>query len=146
MSIQADITFERELWETAVTLRGTVAPGDYKHYVLPLLFLRYLSLGYEQRHQQLELMLKDQRSEYFTGDPTVDQEILEDPVEYDAANVFVVPEEASWDTLRRHAAPTTSSCAWTTPCACSKSAIPRCKACCRASTPTATWKWTRSPG
>ena len=103
MSIQADITFERELWETAVTLRGTVAPGDYKHYVLPLLFLRYLSLGYEQRHQQLELMLKDQRSEYFTGDPTVDQEILEDPVEYDAANVFVVPEEASWDTLRRHA-------------------------------------------
>ena len=42
MSIQADITFERELWETAVTLRGTVAPGDYKHYVLPLLFLRDL--------------------------------------------------------------------------------------------------------
>ena len=33
--------------------------------------------------------------------PTVDQEILEDPAEYDAANVFVVPEEASWDTLRR---------------------------------------------
>ena len=73
MSIQADITFERELWETAVTLRGTVAPGDYKHYVLPLLFLRYLSLGYEQRHQQLELLLKDQRSEYFTGDPAVVQ-------------------------------------------------------------------------
>ena len=73
MSIQADITFERELWETAVTLRGTVAPGDYKHYVLPLLFLRYLSLGYEQRHQQLELLLKDQRSEYYTGDPAVVQ-------------------------------------------------------------------------
>ena len=73
MSIQADITFERELWETAVTLRGTVALGDYKHYVLPLLFLRYLSLGYEQRHQQLELLLKDQRSEYYTGDPAVVQ-------------------------------------------------------------------------
>ena len=47
MSPQADINFERELWETAVTLRGTVAPADYKHHVLPLLFLRYLSLRYE---------------------------------------------------------------------------------------------------
>ena len=61
MSPQADINFERELWETAVTLRGTVAPADYKHYVLPLLFLRYLSLRYEQRHQQLELLMKDPR-------------------------------------------------------------------------------------
>lgn len=34
MSAQADINFERELWETAVTLRGTVSPGDYKHYQL----------------------------------------------------------------------------------------------------------------
>ena len=50
MSPQADINFERELWEPAVTLRGTVAPADYKHYVLPLLFLRY-----EQRKQTLGL-------------------------------------------------------------------------------------------
>ena len=103
MSPQADINFERELWETAVTLRGTVAPADYKHYVLPLLFLRYLSLRYEQRHQQLELLLKDERSEYYTGDPVVDQQILEDPVEYESQNVLVVPDEASWDFIRRHA-------------------------------------------
>ena len=49
MPAKPDIDFESELWETAVTLRGTVAPADYKHYVLPLLFLRYLSLRYEQR-------------------------------------------------------------------------------------------------
>jgi type I restriction enzyme M protein len=103
VSPQADINFERELWETAVTLRGTVAPADYKHYVLPLLFLRYLSLRYEQRHQQLELLLRDERSDYYTGDPVVDRQILEDPVEYESHNVLVVPDEASWDFIRRHA-------------------------------------------
>ena len=63
MPTQVDINFERELWEAAVNLRGTVAPADYKHYVLPLLFLRYLSLRYEQRHQQLETALKDPANE-----------------------------------------------------------------------------------
>ena len=41
--------FETELWQTAVSLRGTVAPAEYKNYVLPLLFMRYLSLRYRQR-------------------------------------------------------------------------------------------------
>ena len=54
MTAQADLQFERELWEAAVRLRGTIAPADYKHYVLPLLFLRYLSLRYETRRQHLQ--------------------------------------------------------------------------------------------
>jgi len=103
LTAQADIIFERELWETAVTLRGTVAPADYKHYVLPLLFLRYLSLRYEQRHQQLEGLLRDPKSEYYTGDHETDAEILEDRTEYEKANVLTVPDEASWDYLRRNA-------------------------------------------
>jgi type I restriction enzyme M protein len=103
MPAQADIDFERELWEAAVNMRGTVAPADYKHYVLPLLFLRYLSLRYEQRYRQLKVELKDPGSDYYTGDPEVDAEILEDPTEYELANVFVIPKEASWDYLLRHA-------------------------------------------
>ena len=103
MPTQADINFEKELWETAVTLRGTVAPADYKHFVLPLLFLRYLSLRYEERYQQLELLLADPKSHYYTGDPAIDREILTDPGEYALANVFVLPEEATWDYLRRNA-------------------------------------------
>ena len=103
MPVQADINFERELWEAAVNLRGTVAPADYKHYVLPLLFLRYLSLRYEQRYRQLETALKDPGSEYYTGDPETDAEILADPTEYEMVNVFVLPEPATWDYLRRHA-------------------------------------------
>jgi type I restriction enzyme M protein len=103
MPAQADINFERELWEAAVNLRGTVAPADYKHYVLPLLFLRYLSLRYEQRYRQLKTALKDPGSDYYTGDSQIDAETLADPAEYESFNIFVMTEEASWDYLRRHA-------------------------------------------
>jgi type I restriction enzyme M protein len=78
-------------------------PADYKHYVLPLLFLRYLSLRYEERRRQLTTFLRDPSSEYYTGDPEADREILDDPTEYEAASVLVVPREASWDYLRQHA-------------------------------------------
>jgi type I restriction enzyme M protein len=94
---------EKELWQTAVSLRGTVAPAEYKSYVLPLLFMRYLSLRYEQRYTQLTMLLKDRRSEYYTGDPDSDAAILADPVEYVSHNVFIVPDEARWATLRQHA-------------------------------------------
>jgi type I restriction enzyme M protein len=99
----AETTLEAELWQTAVSLRGTVAPADYKHFVLPLLFIRYLTLRYEQRYHQLELVLKDQRSPYFTGDPEIDAETLADPVEYHSHNVFIVPPEARWSYLRQQA-------------------------------------------
>jgi type I restriction-modification system DNA methylase subunit len=36
----------KELWEAAVALRGTIEPADYKRYVLPIIFLRFLSLRY----------------------------------------------------------------------------------------------------
>src|SRR5436309_2561452 len=73
---RADISIEDELWEAAVNLRGNIAPADYKHYVLPLLFLRYLSLAYEQRRSQLEDQIRDKTSEYFTEDPKVAASIL----------------------------------------------------------------------
>ena len=99
MSVQAEIQFEKELWETAVSLRGTVSPAEYKHYVLPLLFLRYLSLRYEQRRGEIEAALREPGSEYYTGDPEIDAEILADPSEYLKDNVFIVPVEASWEYL-----------------------------------------------
>ena len=100
---RADINFEKELWEAAVSLRGNVAPADYKHYVLPLLFLRYLSLKYERRRDELENLVRDERSEYHTSDPAIIEDILSDPDEYKRKNVFIVPEEARWSYLVRHA-------------------------------------------
>ena len=100
---EADINVEDELWEAAVSLRGTVAPADYKHYVLPLLFLRYLSLRYERRHAELVGMVKDPASPYYTDDEAVRQDIVDDPDEYTRKNVYVVPEEARWSYIVAHA-------------------------------------------
>lgn len=94
---------EKELWQTAVSLRGTVAPAEYKNYVLPLLFMRYLSLRYEQRYQQLTLELKEPSSPYYTGDAEMDEFFLSDRTEYEKHNVFIVPEAARWATIRRNA-------------------------------------------
>lgn len=100
---KGDINVEDELWEAAVSLRGTVAPSDYKHYVLPLLFLRYLSLRYERRHDELVRMVKDPGSEYYTEDVGVRQDIVDDPDEYKRKNVYVIPEAARWSYLVAHA-------------------------------------------
>ena len=92
MPAQADINFESELWEAAVALRGVVAPADYKHCVLPLLFLRYLSLRYEQRYRQIEAALKEPASDYFTGDPEIDAEVLAEPDEVEPIHAVLPPE------------------------------------------------------
>lgn len=100
---RADINIEGELWDAAVHLRGNVAPADYKHYVLPLLFLRHLSLKYERRREELERLMKDESSEYFTDDPAIAQDIFDDPLEYKKVGVFIVPETARWGYLVEHA-------------------------------------------
>jgi len=56
----------RELWQAAVTLRGSIEPADYKRYVLPIIFLRFLSLRYERRRQELERLLREPKSDYYT--------------------------------------------------------------------------------
>ena len=101
--LRADIEIEDELWEAAVGLRGNVAPADYKHYILPLLFLRYLSLRYEERRAELEEKVHEPGSAYYVEDEEIAREIVNDPDEYRQENVFVIPEEARWSYLVDHA-------------------------------------------
>ena len=49
----------RELWQAAVNLRGAIEPADYKRYVLPIIFLRFLSMRYEKRRKELEKMIAE---------------------------------------------------------------------------------------
>lgn len=93
----------KELWEAAVTLRGSIEPADYKRYVLPIIFLRFLSMRYEKRRKELEKLIADPHSEYYTEDPALVQSTIEDPDEYRSSNVFIVPEKARWDYLRSNA-------------------------------------------
>lgn len=84
-------TLEQTLWEAADKLRGNQEPSEYKHVVLGLVFLKYVSDRFEERRTTLEAELvadgiKPERIESF----------LEDRDEYKSENVFWVPELARW--------------------------------------------------
>jgi type I restriction enzyme M protein len=101
--INADIEFEKELFSTANKMRGKIAPSEYKHYVLPLIFLRYLSLKYEKRKEEMEQLATVVDSDYYRMTEEDFQNALEDPKEYSKVNVFFIPKEARWNNLLRWA-------------------------------------------
>jgi len=84
----ANLGFEKDLWEAANKLRGHMDASEYKHVVLGLIFLKYISDAFEELHQKL------------AGDELADPE---DPDEYLAERVFWVPREARWQAIRDRA-------------------------------------------
>lgn len=103
MPAKADIDFQKDLFEAATKMRGSIAPADYKHYVLPLIFLRYLSNRYELKKEELHETVNDPNSGWYAPDKDTQQMIIEDRDMYQAENIFFVPEEARWATIRNHA-------------------------------------------
>jgi type I restriction enzyme M protein len=93
---KADIDFEKELWDAANELRGAVAENQYKDYVLSLLFLKHLSERYEVRKQELQLSFFDPKSDYYNLDQQLQNEVLEDELEYQAKNVEQKPRRQGW--------------------------------------------------
>jgi len=79
----------KELWQAAVNLRGSIEPADYKRYVLPIIFLRFLSMRYEKRRKELEKMVAEPQSDYYQMEM-----VIHDSDEYRKVGAFVVPEEA----------------------------------------------------
>ena len=82
--------FRSELWAMADALRGSMDAAEYKHVVLGLIFLKYISDAFEEAHTKLV----DEVAE--GADP-------EDPDEYRAQNIFWVPTEARWPNLQSQA-------------------------------------------
>ncbi len=95
--------FEAKLWETADKLRGHMDAAEYKHVVLGLVFLKYISDAFEERHTFLLSAAADSKSEYFIKQPEVRITLAEDRDEYAADNVFWVPKEARWSKLQASA-------------------------------------------
>ena len=82
-------SFEQSLWATADKLRGTVESSEYKHVVLSLIFLKFVSDKFEERRQEL---IADGQKEYT------------DMVEFYAMkNVFYLPEESRWSFIQKQA-------------------------------------------
>src|SRR5947209_4127888 len=93
----------RELWQAAVALRGSIEPADFKRYVLPIIFLRFLSLRYERRRQDLEHLVREPKSDYYTKNPKIAARTLEDPDEYRSHGAFIVPKAARWEEILKQA-------------------------------------------
>jgi type I restriction enzyme M protein len=86
----ATVGYEAQLLRMADALRGSMDAAEYKHVVLGLIFLKYISDAFEEQHARLV-------AEKATGaDP-------EDPDEYRAQNIFWVPPEARWAHLKAQA-------------------------------------------
>lgn len=99
--------FEGKLWDAADSLRSNVDPSEYKHVVLGLIFLKYISDAFEERQRDMGKSLANPESaDYIAEDETREQELdymLEDRDEYTSENVFWVPYEARWSTLQNNA-------------------------------------------
>src|SRR5437899_6214005 len=81
---------EKKLWKAADKLRKNVDAAEYKHVVLGLIFLKYISDAFEELHAKLDAEKKQ------GADP-------EDPDEYRAKGIFWVPPEARWPKLKAQA-------------------------------------------
>ena len=90
---------EAALFEAANKLRGSVESAEYKHLVLGLIFLKYISDSFDLRREQLDAETRDQSSDLFTEVAEERTEILEDRDEYRSHNVFWVPPDARWGAL-----------------------------------------------
>src|SRR4051812_34369556 len=102
-----DLPFAKELFEAADRMRGSVESAEYKHLVLGLLFLKYISDSFGRRRAWLDVATRDvENTDYFTEDDADRAEILEDRDEYISDNVFWVPEDARWPSLLEAASQT----------------------------------------
>ena len=82
-------SFEESLWDTATKLRGSVESSEYKHVVLSLIFLKFVSDKFEERRAEL---IADGKEKY------VDQVPF-----YTMQNVFYLPETSRWSYIQQHA-------------------------------------------
>ena len=88
MTSTANVGFEETLWKAADKLRGSMDSGEYKHVVLGLIFLKYISDKFETKYNELL-----EEGEGFE----------EDRDEYAYENIFWVPVESRWNYIKDHA-------------------------------------------
>ncbi len=96
-------SLEAALWDSANQLRSNMDAAEYKHVVLGLIFLKYVSDVFAVRRAQLKSLTADESSDYFMPTDAARAAILESRDEYTSEGVFWVPEGHRWDNLRKAA-------------------------------------------
>ncbi|MCP4410356.1 MAG: type I restriction-modification system subunit M [Gammaproteobacteria bacterium] len=97
-------SLDKKLWLSADKLRSNLDAAVYKHAVLGLIFVKYVSDAFAERRKELEAHFRDKDHDYYLGvDEALIQEELEIRDYYTEKNVFWVPELARWKTLQDNA-------------------------------------------
>jgi type I restriction enzyme M protein len=97
-SANNDLAYADTLWKAADALRGQIDAGEYKHVVLGLLFLKYISDSFESRREELKAELQ---ADNIAGKQL--ESMLESRDEYTAERIFWVPPESRWHNLQNQA-------------------------------------------
>ena len=98
------VDFKETLWKSADKLRNQMDAAEYKHIVLGLIFLKYISDTFDIQKNKIKQMVSDPKSDLFISeDPKVYEKELEDRDYYTQDNVFWVPQKARWEKLRAQA-------------------------------------------
>jgi type I restriction enzyme M protein len=98
-----NIEIKKTLWATADKLRSNMDAAEYKHIVLGLIFLKYVSDSFAEHRANLERRFADPNDDYFIDNEEFRQSDLEERDYYTEANVFWVPATARWEKIREQA-------------------------------------------
>lgn len=99
----ANLGFEQKLWQAADKMRNNMDAAEYKHVVLGLIFLKYISDSFTERQLQIHNTVSDPKSEWFIHDEQARYAAVEDRDEYTAENIFWVPQESRWEYVQARA-------------------------------------------
>ncbi|WP_304303699.1 class I SAM-dependent DNA methyltransferase [Pseudacidovorax intermedius] len=94
---------KKTLWASADKLRSSMDAAEYKHIVLGLIFLKYISDAFDERRQELFDAFEDEDNELYLPDDNDRAMAAEERDYYTMANVFWVPGPARWETIRANA-------------------------------------------
>ena len=92
----------KKYWDTANILRKNLDAAEYKHIVLGLVFLKYVSDSFEERRQELEASFSNPKSDRYKPDAKRLKAALDDRNYYKEVNVFWVPEESRWEVIQQN--------------------------------------------
>jgi type I restriction enzyme M protein len=99
-----DVDFKATLWKSADKLRNQMDAAEYKHIVLGLIFLKYISDTFDIQKDKIKKTVSDKKSDLFISeDPKVYEKEIEDRDYYTQDNVFWVPQNARWEKIRAQA-------------------------------------------
>lgn len=90
----------KKFWDIANGLRKNLDAAEYKHIVLGLVFLKYISDSFEGRRSELEQEFSDKNGQRYKASPDRRAAALEERDYYKEVNVFWVPVEARWDKIQ----------------------------------------------